>query len=324
MDAKAQLQKAQLQERIERTLFELDGLLLAERGEGSDIPAHPQEQWDLFRALVNTRPPEPADGRILELQDVLLQDILDFRGRICLEDIVCLESAGNAGNASIDASEASANRASESSAHLHLWRGDITRLALDAIVNAANSRLLGCSIPGHFCIDNAIHTFAGMQLRLACAHLMGEQGHPEPTGMAKVTDAFNLPSTYVIHTVGPIMNDHPTELDCALLANCYTACLDAAVGVGCRSIAFCCISTGVFGFPRTEAAKIAVETLRSWLARNEETIEVVFNVFSETDEVIYRELLEHESCSQLTSHPYDPGSQHAKPCTPAFEEATDD
>ena len=175
---------------------------------------------------------------------------------------------------------------------LRLWRGDITTLAADAIVNAANSGMTGCWAPLHYCIDNAIHTFAGVQLRAACANLMAAQGHPEPTSQAKVTDGYNLPARYVIHTVGPIANGRPTDTHRRQLAECYRACLDATAKAGLSSIAFCCISTGVFGFPQEEAASIAVATVRRWLNEHPDVpMTVVFNVFSETDESLYRPLL---------------------------------
>lgn len=260
--------KKELRLRIEQQLPETVSALLEERGELQEVPAEPQEQWELFRALVNTRPPMSASGELLAKQDALLQDILALRGTIRLEDISAVYGS------------------------IRLWRGDITILATDAIVNAANSQMLGCFIPGHYCIDNAIHTFAGMQLRIECARLMREQGFPEPTGMAKATDAFNLPSKYVIHTVGPIAQGCISDTDRKLLANCYTACLDTAADLGCHSIAFCCISTGVFGFPKEEAARIAIFTVREWLAEHSEDMAVVFNVFSEPDETLYRSLLE--------------------------------
>lgn len=172
-----------------------------------------------------------------------------------------------------------------------LWRGDITTLAVDAIVNAANSQMLGCWVPGHHCIDNAINTYSGVQLRAECARLMEEQGAEEPTGMAKITPAYNLPCKRVIHTVGPIANGNPTNLHRAQLASCYTNCLGLAASEGLASIAFCCISTGVFGFPQREAAQIAVRTATEWLGSHDSEMRVVFNVFSETDERIYQEPL---------------------------------
>ncbi len=218
---------------------------------------------------MNTRPPVPASEELIVSQDRLLQGILEYRGTTTLDDIGPVEGRGS----------------------IRLWRGDITTLDVDAIVNAANSQMLGCLVPGHHCIDNAIHTFAGIQLRLECARLMEEQGYPEPTGMAKVTSAFNLPSKRIIHTVGPIARGKASDLDRALLANCYTACLDAALEAGCESIALCCISTGVFGFPQDEAAHIAVATVDEWLEGHDNALDVVFNVYGETDERLYKALL---------------------------------
>jgi O-acetyl-ADP-ribose deacetylase (regulator of RNase III) len=174
---------------------------------------------------------------------------------------------------------------------LVIWKGDITTLQIDAIVNAANSRMEGCWQPCHACIDNCIHTYSGVQLRLRCHELMMEQGTEEPTGSAKITPGYNLPATYVLHTVGPII-DHPlTERDCALLASCYTSCLKLAAQNGCRSVAFCCISTGVFRFPQDKAAEIAVQTVREFLKEASVVERVVFNVFNPEDERIYRGLL---------------------------------
>lgn len=255
--------------RIKEALPRLDEILLEEREQKADIPPSPREQWDLFRALVNTRPPEPTPEGFLELQDQLLQDIHTYRGIVTPDQIPSLPRHP----------------------HLKLWQGDITTLAVDAIVNAANSQLLGCFIPKHFCIDNAIHTFAGVELRLECAQIMDDQGYPEPTGMAKVTPAFNLPSTYVIHTVGPIAGGSASASDRALLGNCYTSCLDAAAMLGCESIAFCCISTGVFGFPPAQAARIAITTVTEWLETHQGQLEVIFNVFSDNDLRLYQDLL---------------------------------
>ncbi|MEE1421704.1 MAG: protein-ADP-ribose hydrolase [Eggerthellaceae bacterium] len=260
-------------ERIITTLPQAVSLLLAERGQAPEMSPDPQAQWELFRALVNTRMPQPASPEFLTLQDQLLQDILTYRGVV----------------------DPSALPVTSETLPIKLWQGDITTLATDAIVNAANSQMLGCFVPGHHCIDNAIHTFAGVQLRLKCARLMAEQGYPEPTGMAKVTDAFNLPSKTIIHTVGPIAEGNAIPSDCALLANCYTACLDAALNASCTSIAFCCISTGVFGFPQERAARIAVSSVVEWLKAQESACasvpEVIFNVFLDMDRACYEEIL---------------------------------
>ena len=174
---------------------------------------------------------------------------------------------------------------------IYLWRGDITTLECGAIVNAANSGMTGCYQPCHNCIDNCIHTYAGVQLRLKCAEIMLQQGYEEPTGQAKITPAYNLPCEYVIHTVGPIVQGELTQEHCALLESCYRSCLELADENGVGSIAFCCISTGVFMFPNDKAAEIAVDTVQKYKAETGSKIEVVFNVFKEYDEAIYRKLL---------------------------------
>ncbi len=172
-----------------------------------------------------------------------------------------------------------------------MWRGDITTLQCDAIVNAANSGMTGCYQPCHNCIDNCIHTYAGVQLRNACNELMEQQGHAEPTGQAKITPAYNLPSRFVLHTVGPIVQGRLTDEHCRLLASCYRACLELAEQNHVQSIAFCCISTGVFMFPNEKAAEIAVETVQTYREAIGSQIDVIFNVFQEFDEVVYRSLL---------------------------------
>ena len=256
--------------RQEMLLRALIAGLCEERGIEPPVSMSAQELWGDFRALVNTRPPSPAGAEWLGLQDELLQGMIAQAGIASLSDA----------------------RPSSVDARLAVWRGDITTLAVDGIVNAANSRMLGCWAPGHACIDNAIHTFAGVQLRAECARLMDQQGHEEPTSTAKITPAFNLPSEHVIHTVGPIANGRPTQEHRRLLAACYTSCLDVALDRGLGSIAFCCISTGVFGYPRDAAARVAVAAVREWLDGHDTAMRVVFNVFSGTDERIYRDLLE--------------------------------
>ena len=175
---------------------------------------------------------------------------------------------------------------------LYLWRGDITALRCDAIVNAANSGMTGCYVPNHRCIDNCIHTFAGVQLRLYCEEMMEAQGHAEPTGQAKITPAYNLPCRYVLHTVGPIVGGRLTETHCRQLADCYRSCLSLAAENELKSVAFCCISTGEFHFPNEKAAEIAVATVKEFLAQNKTSVEkVIFNVFKDRDREIYEELL---------------------------------
>lgn len=258
------------QERKAQLLEHLVASLCDERGIDAPVTRSADELWSAFRALVNTRPPMPADERWLRMQDELLKGLIE-----------------DAGTASVDDAAAS-----PADPRIRLWRGDITTLAADAVVNAANSQMLGCWRPGHHCIDNAIHTFAGVQLRMECAKVMDAQGHEEPTGSAKITKAYNLPSRHVIHTVGPIASGHPTALHRAQLASCYRSCLELADRSRLSSIALCCIGTGVFGFPQEEAAKIAVHTVREWLGASKSQITVVFNVFSDKDLDTYASLLD--------------------------------
>ena len=243
--------------------------LLDERAETRDLalPTDPGEKRRLWRSLVNVRPPELIDGAYLRTEDAYLQEELRRKGVTRLDDLTPVQPG------------------------LYLWQGDITTLAADAIVNAANSRMLGCFVPCHGCIDNAIHTYAGVQLRLECANIMRRQGHEEETGHAKITKGYNLPCRYVLHTVGPIIYGAVTPRDRALLAGCYRSCLDLAARHGCRSVAFCCISTGEFHFPGELAAQIAIQTVRAWQRQNPDRIEVIFNVFKDSDREIYRRLL---------------------------------
>lgn len=261
---------------LSETLRSLIGTMLEELGmEASDYNLDDQDfdqLWHSFRALANTRAPIEASPDFLEQQDRLLREMIARRG----------------------ITDADALPRTAADPHLSVWRGDITTLRADAIVNAANSGMTGCWSPNHSCIDNAIHTFAGVQLRLECARLMDAQGHAEPTGQAKSTGAYNLPANHVIHTVGPIAGGNPTDEHRAQLASSYRHCLSEAARLGCASIAFCCISTGVFGFPQHEAAAIAAREVRAWLDEHADAglTHVVFNVFGEKDERIYHALLD--------------------------------
>lgn len=252
----------------ERRLY-LIRALLDECGAGSavSIPAEAESQRQFLRALFNTRHAAPASDEFLKVQDDYLKE----------------EIARN-GITDADALNYSADG-------IAVWRGDITTLRCDAIVNAANSQMLGCFCPNHGCIDNAIHTFAGVELRLYCAQMMQEQGHSEPTGMAKLTPGFNLPCKYILHTVGPIVNGLVKDADSAALRSCYQSCLDAAADAGLKSVAFCCISTGEFCFPNKLAAQIAIDTVRAHKATGNDKIRVIFNVFKQMDEGIYNLLL---------------------------------
>ena len=252
----------------ERRLF-LIRSLMKEKTEYRDlsIPAESGEQKRLLRSLMYVRAPAAADGEFLRVQDDYLRQELAEGGITDVNDLTPV------------------------SGDLYLWQGDITRLRCGAIVNAANSGMTGCYIPCHACIDNCIHTHAGVQLRLECARLMAEQGHAEPTGQAKLTRAYDLPCDYVLHTVGPIVEGRVTAEDERLLASCYRACLELAERNGVESIAFCCISTGVFNFPNQRAAETAVETVRRYKAESNSALKVIFNVFKDTDREIYRRLL---------------------------------
>lgn len=232
-----------------------------------EIPADEQEQKNLLRSLFNIRMPAAVTPAFLEIQDAYLKEETEKKGITDFADLTPVQKG------------------------IYLWKGDITTLRCDAIVNAANSRMLGCFCPCHGCIDNAIHTFSGVQLRAACADLMEKQGHGEETGKAKITPAYNLPCKYVLHTVGPIIHGWLTRKDKELLASCYRSCLELAEENGVRSIAFCCISTGEFHFPNDKAAEIAVKTVKEYRGRTGSRMEVIFNVFKENDFELYRKLL---------------------------------
>ena len=247
----------------------LIGLLLKEQSRyaGIKVPDTPEEKKLLLRSLWNLRPPMPAEKTFLDIQDEYLKEELNNRGITRLQDLTPIQD------------------------HLYLWQGDITALECGAIVNAANSQMLGCFVPCHGCIDNAIHTYAGVQLRLACYGLMKEQGAPEPTGRAKITPAFNLPSSFVLHTVGPVISGALTSRDCETLASCYRSCLSLAEQRGISSVAFCCISTGEFHFPNDRAAEIAVQTVKAYLQASGSDLSVLFNVFKDEDYSHYKRLL---------------------------------
>lgn len=252
----------------ERRLYLIQSLL-NEKTEYQNlaVPSDADGQKHLLRSLVNVRLPKAIDGDFLKIQDEYLQEELRQSGITELSDLSPIDG------------------------DLYIWQGDITKLSCGAIVNAANSGMTGCYVPCHACIDNCIHSYAGIQLRLDCAKLMQEQRFEEPTGQAKITKAYNLPCDYVIHTVGPIVDGEVTEEDERLLRSCYHSCLELAEQNGIESIAFCCISTGVFHFPNERAGEIAVETVRKYKAEKGSEMKVVFNVFKDTDREIYERLL---------------------------------
>lgn len=249
-----------------RRLFLIE-YLLSESGERIGIPTDEYNQKRLLRSLFNIRMPKDTSAEFLKIQDAYLQEENRRKGITDLADLEPVQDG------------------------IYLWQGDITTLKCGAVVNAANSQMLGCFNPCHGCIDNAIHTFAGIQLRRDCNEIMHEQGHDEPTGQAKITPAYNLPCRYIIHTVGPIVSGKLNEQHCELLKSCYLSCLKLAEENGVDSLAFCCISTGVFGFPQREAAQIAVDTVKKYKAEMNSNIKVIFNVFKDDDYIIYNELL---------------------------------
>ncbi len=232
-----------------------------------EIPTGEEEQKRLLRGLMNVRLPGRIGREFLKVQDEYLQAETAAKGITELDGLSPVAEG------------------------ICLWQGDITTLRCDAIVNAANSGMTGCYVPNHRCIDNCIHSFSGIQLRMECAEMMRMQGHEEETGKAKITKAYNLPCRYILHTVGPIISGTPTKTDCELLAGCYRSCLELAAEKGLESVAFCCISTGEFHFPNDRAAQIAVGTVKEFMRRETSVKKVVFNVFKDLDKEIYRKLL---------------------------------
>ena len=252
----------------ERRLF-LIRELLNEKNEYEQIkiPKDEEEQKRLLRGLMNIREPKKASNDFIKIQDEYLAYEIEKNGIIDIDTLASVKDG------------------------IYIYQGDITKLKCDAVVNAANSGMTGCYRPNHNCIDNCIHTFAGIQLRLLCAEIMEKQGHSEETGTAKITPAFNLPSKYIIHTVGPIVQGNLTKEDCQKLKDSYNACLNIAAENNVGSIAFCCISTGVFCFPNEAAAEIAVRTVSEFMKKNTSVKKVIFNVFKDIDREIYERIL---------------------------------
>lgn len=250
-------------------LWLIQELIREQNHRGIAMPESEVEQKRLLQALFNVRPPMPVSQEFLAVQDNYLRKEARQKGIVDVESLPITIADDR----------------------ISLWQGDITRLHVGAIVNAANQGLTGCYVPNHACIDNTIHTFAGIQLRLACQKLIDEQGYEEETGTAKITPGFNLPAEHVLHTVGPIVSGELTDHHRQMLRSSYQSCLELADQSGITSIAFCCISTGVFRFPPVEAAKIAVSTIKQFLENNSRLRRVVFNVFQSSDYHIYRNIL---------------------------------
>ena len=262
------LQEVTSMNQSERRRFLIEALLdESPQYQNTAIPADADGQKSLLRGLMNIRDAKPCSNEFLRVQDEYLREEIRAHG---ITDADSLTSAQPG---------------------IYLWQGDITTLRCDAIVNAANSGMTGCYVPNHRCIDNAIHTFAGVQLRQRCAEIMEQQGEPEPVGEAKITPAYNLPCRYVIHTVGPFVPGRVTPLERAQLRRCYDACLRLAAENKLESIAFCCISTGEFHFPNEAAATIAIEAVLSLLQTPTSIKKVIFNVFKDSDKAIYERLL---------------------------------
>ena len=254
----------------ERLRYLVEGLVAEykeKHNEHIDIPMNEAEQFNLFRALCNIRPAGSMPAEWMKVQDEYLNELAREKGIVTINDM------------------------EKRAPQIYLWQGDITRLSVDAIVNAANNQLLGCFAPNHRCIDNAIHTFAGIELRMACSRMIEYMDMPEKTGVARKTYGFNLPAKHVIHTVGPIIYDSLTDIEREQLASCYRSCLELANAYSLQSIAFCCISTGEFRFPNEDAAQIAIDTVRTYLKETNSKIQVVFNVFKDIDYDIYDKLL---------------------------------
>lgn len=252
----------------ERRKFLIQELLKEQDGyRHLEVPKQEEEQKQLLRGLMNIRPACRISKEVLQIQDAYLTEETVRKGITHSGELDPIQPG------------------------IYLWKGDITTLACDAIVNAANSGMTGCYVPNHRCIDNCIHTFAGMELRLECDRIMREQGYEEPTGQAKLTQAYNLPCRYILHTVGPIVTGKLTKTDYALLASCYRSCLELAAENGLESVAFCCVSTGEFGFPKEEAAQIAVQSVQEFMKGVTSVKKVIFNVFQEEDQAIYNRIL---------------------------------
>lgn len=248
------------------------------------VPENYEEKRAALRALMNIRMPRRVPEEILSVQDAFLSEEAKEKGIVAWSEIPTIREQYKSTHAFAD--------------KLSVWQGDITRLKVGAIVNAANSQMLGCFVPCHGCIDNAIHSAAGMQLRAECSHIMNQKrirygkGYEEATGTATLTRGYNLPAEYVIHTVGPIVYQRLTGALCQELRNCYKSVLECALEHGIRSVAFCCISTGEFRFPNAEAAGIAVETVSDFLGQNSDRFDrIIFNVYKDLDKELYEGFL---------------------------------
>lgn len=238
------------------------------------VPEDETQKKVILRSLMNIRMPRKMDDEVLKVQDEYLKLCAEEKGIVELKDIPIIKDI------------------------FSIWQGDITRLKVDAIVNAANSIMLGCWAPMHLCIDNQIHTFAGIQLRAECNEKMQElkkkygQDYEQPTAVPMLTDAYNLPSKKVIHIVGPIVYGELTKELEKELADCYEKTLDMCLENGLKSVAFCCISTGEFRFPKERAAEIAIGTTKKWVLEHPKAMDrIIFNVFKDEDKKYYEKMI---------------------------------
>lgn len=251
-----------------------------------EVPSDITEQKQLLRALMNIRPPGRMDQKTILLQDEYLREENRRRGILTLNDIPSIREQYGCRSPFSDI--------------ISLWQGDITRLKVGAIVNAANSRMLGCFQPLHGCIDNCIHTYAGIELRAECARQMQEMerkygpGYEQPTAVPMLTDGYNLPADHVVHIVGPIATGKGVTPELSEdLRLCYQRTLDLCFENEIKSVAFCCISTGVFRFPADQAACIAVKAVEDWLRGHRDAMErVIFNVYIQRDRKLYEDILD--------------------------------
>ena len=270
------------QERLAYLLYEMQQDM--KEYQGTEIPEDYDNRKKTLRGFMNMRMPKPVSEEVLHIWDEFLQEEVKERGIVELRDIPTIKRKYG-----------SIHPFGEK---LSVWKGDITRLKVGAIVNAANSQLLGCFIPCHNCIDHVIHSASGIQLREECYSIMQKkraelgEDYEEPVGTAVLTKGYNLPADYVIHTVGPIVENKLNSELCEQLQSCYENVLKCAVENGIRSVAFCCISTGEFCFPNEMAANIAVETVSEFLEENSDKFDrIIFNVFKEIDLELYKNRL---------------------------------
>lgn len=245
--------------------------LLAEKNDVGDaeIPEDEQEQKDMLRGLMNIRMPDPISEEFLKIQDEYLTAENQAAGIVTIDDLKPVKSDDR----------------------IYIWQGDMSRLAIDAVTLPANSGFTGCYQWLHSCLDNILGSKAGVELRLCCNDIITKQGYPEPTGQAKITPGFNLPSKYIIHTVGPIVQGRLKKEHEDLLASCYRSILELADQNDVKTLALCCISTGVFMFPNERAAEIAVDTVKKYLDETGSHIKIIFNVFKDIDYLFYKNLL---------------------------------